>query len=113
METNLLSLLLPKEIALHFDLNNAKEEASKITFYLEEKNIIPPPLKAEDYESKGFFKEQMVQDFPIRGKEVYLKIKRRRWRHKVSKEEVKREWNSVTKGSKLTVDLADFLKEYH
>ena len=111
--TTLLSLLLPKEIALHFDFITAKEESAKITFYLEEKNIVPIALKAEEYESKGFFKEQEVQDFPIRGKEVYLKIKRRRWRHKVSKEEVKREWNSVTKGSKLTVELADFLKEYH
>jgi transposase len=114
MESNsLLGLLLPKEIALHFNLINAKEEDSRIIFYLEEKNTVPPPLKAEEYESKGFFKEQRVQDFPIRGKEVYLKIRRRRWRHKVTKEEVKREWNSVTKGSKLTADLADFLKEYH
>jgi len=114
METNtLLSLFLPKEIALHFDLITAKEEVNKITLYLEEKNIVPPPLKSEEYESKGFFEEQRVQDFPIRGKEVYLNIKRRRWRHKTSKEEVKREWNSVTKGSKLTADLADFLKEYH
>ena len=114
METNsLLSLLLPKEIALHFDLITAKEEESKIVFCLEEKNIVPAPLKSEEYESKGFFKEQRVQDFPIRGKDVYLKIKRRRWRHKISKEEVKREWNSVTKGAKLTADLADFLKEYH
>lgn len=114
MESNaLLSFLLPKEIALHFDMVSAKEEQGKIIFYLEEKNIVPTHLKGEEYESKGFFQEQSVQDFPIRGKEVYLKIKRRRWRHKESKEEVKREWNSVTKGSKLTADLADFLKEYH
>ena len=29
--------------------------------------------------SKGFFPEIEVQDFPIRGKAVYLRVKRRRW----------------------------------
>ena len=29
--------------------------------------------------SKGFLPEIEVQDFPIRGKAVYLRIKRRRW----------------------------------
>ena len=110
---SLLGLLLPKEIALHFDLIHVKEEGDKLLFFLEEKNIIPPDLNAGEYESKGFFQEQSVQDFPIRGKEVYLKIKRRRWRNKASKEEIKREWNSVAKGAKLTVELAAFLKEYY
>lgn len=114
METSsLLSLFLPKDIALHFDLLSSKEEAGKITIYLEEKNVVPADLKAEEYESKGFFEEQSVQDFPIRGKEVCLKIKRRRWREKTTKQEVKREWNVATKGAKLTAELAAFLKEYH
>jgi len=29
--------------------------------------------------SKGFFPEIEVQDFPIRGKAVYLRVRRRRW----------------------------------
>jgi len=29
--------------------------------------------------SKGFFPEIEVQDFPIRGKAVYLRVKCRRW----------------------------------
>ncbi len=30
-------------------------------------------------QSKGFFPEAIVQDFPIRGKNVFLHITRRRW----------------------------------
>lgn len=107
----LLSLLVPKEIAVYFDLIQVEEKPEQYILYLTEKNIIPDGFKAEDYESKGFFNEQTVQDFPLRGKEVYLKIKRRRWRHIKTREELQRDWTSVSAGSKLTTELALFLKE--
>ena len=46
-----------------------------------------------------------------RGKAVYLVVKRRRWRHKISKNEiVTRKFNLMAKGGKLTQELSDFLK---
>ncbi|WP_425291408.1 ISAon1 family transposase N-terminal region protein [Bacteroides fragilis] len=47
--------------------------------FLEEKSSIPEKYSHLHLHSKGFFPEIEVQDFPIRGKTVYLRIKRRRW----------------------------------
>jgi hypothetical protein len=41
------------------------------------------------YESKGF-NEVVLQDFPIRGKDVFLRFRRRRWRLKSDKAKKKR-----------------------
>ena len=47
----------------------------------EEKNNLPESYSKEEYESKGFF-DQRIQDFSLRGKVVFLKVRRGRWRHK-------------------------------
>ena len=46
--------------------------------YLQEINQIPKEFQNQKLESKGFFDEITVQDFPIRGHKVFLHIKRRR-----------------------------------
>jgi hypothetical protein len=51
-----------------------------------------------------------IQDFSLRGKAVYLNIKRRRWRHKEAKKEIKSDYSFIAEGAKLTKDLARFLK---
>jgi hypothetical protein len=89
--------------------------ASKELFYeisLEENNVIPRHYAAGNYESKGFYTEVTIQDFPIRGKAVYLLIKRRRWRYKNNlKDIIRNDYSFIAEGSKLTKELADFLKE--
>ena len=55
-----------------------KEEFWVIDF--EEKNEGHNRYSAIAYESKGFMESKLIQDFPIRGKGVYLRIKKRRWR---------------------------------
>jgi hypothetical protein len=87
-------------------------ESKKILFeiYLDEKNKIHNTASSEDFESKGFLPSSRVQDFPIRGKAVYFLIRRRRWRHKTSKQEISNDYSFVSKGEKLTEDISDFLK---
>jgi hypothetical protein len=46
----------------------------------------------------------------LRGKAVYLTIKRRRWRHKETKKEIRGNYSFLAEGSKLTQELSDFLK---
>lgn len=78
--------------------------------YLEERNEILGDYDKTQYESKGFT-EITIQDFPIRGKAVYLKIKRRRWRHKQKPNEIIRnDFSFVAEGSGFTKELSDFLK---
>jgi hypothetical protein len=117
MDSSLLSLFLPTGLLFHFEVTDLKEigdlQTKKNCFYiyLEEKNALPKGYNSSAYESKGFYKPATIQDFPIRGKAVYLVIKRRRWRDKATKSiDIKSDYSFIAEGSKLTVELSDFLK---
>ncbi len=60
--------------------------------------------------SKGFFPEIEVQDFPVRGKAVYLRIKRRRWEDPETGQTYSRDWNLVASGTRITAEFGAFLK---
>ncbi|WP_394811082.1 ISAon1 family transposase, partial [Bacteroides xylanisolvens] len=64
--------------------------------YLEEKATIPAEYSDLHLHSKGFLPEIEVQDFPIRGKAVYLRIKRRRWEDPSTGQTYSRDWSLVT-----------------
>ena len=117
MESSIISSFLPEGLLAHFDLIDFRElgdvETKKDCFYLylDEKNRIPQTYDSSEYESKGFHKRTMVQDFPIRGKAVYLCIRRRRWRSKIDKTiEIKSDYSFIAEGSKITIEISDFLK---
>lgn len=86
-----------------------KEEYWLIDF--EEKNELPNGHAGADYESKGFMESKLLQDFPLRGKAVYLRVKKRRWRHKTTGVVIKRDFSFIADGSKFTQELSDFLKD--
>ena len=118
MDFSIFSSFLPKGLLTHFDIIDFKElgdlQTKKDCFYiyLDEKNILPREFKNTDFESKGFYERTIIQDFPIRGKALYLGIRRRRWRNKLDKSiEVKSDYTFIAEGSKLTVELSDFLKD--
>lgn len=110
-QLELLKLVLPEILINHFDLTRYKQEGETLHLYFEEQN--KPPVEHSDKVliSKGFHDEVTIQDFPLRGKHVYLHIKRRRWTDKQSKAIVQRNWNLVAKGSRMTDEFAAFLKE--
>jgi hypothetical protein len=118
MDFSIFSSFLPDGLLSHFDIVDFKELGDLGTkkdcfyIYLDEKNILPKYYDSNDYESKGFYERCLIQDFPIRGKAVYLGIRRRRWRHKTDKSiAVKSDYSFIAEGSKLTVELSDFLKD--
>ena len=118
MNVSILHSFLPEGLLNHFDIVNFKElgdlQTKKDCFYiyLDEKNILPKDFKNTEFESKGFYERTIIQDFPIRGKAVYLGIRRRRWRNKTDKSiQVKSDYSFIAEGSKLTVELSAFLKD--
>ena len=113
METQLelLKLFLPEILVEHFDLINSKTEGETLHLYFEELNKPPVEHLSKALISKGFHDEITVQDFPLRGKRVFLHIKRRRWTDKQTNTIVQRDWNLVAKGSRMTEEFAAFLKE--
>lgn len=111
MNLELLKLVLPELLVDHFDLVDTKQEDEILHIYFEEQNKPPVEHSSKSLVSKGFHDEITVQDFPLRGKKVFLHIKRRRWTDKRSSVIVQRNWNLVAKGSRMTEEFAAFLKE--
>lgn len=107
----ILKLVLPELLVNHFELLRTTQEGETLHLYFEEKNTPPSEYNSRTLISKGFHDEITIQDFPLRGKHVYLHVKRRRWTDKVTNQIVQRDWNIVAKGSRLTEEFAAFLKE--
>ncbi len=116
MEIGLISYILPAELLTHFEITSVQELGELVSkkmileIHLEEKNNLPSGYLSKHYESKGFSSECRTQDFPIRGKALYLVIKKRRWRHKETKKEITNDYSFIAEGSKLTRELSVFLK---
>ena len=113
MEGNidLLKLILPELLVEHFDLLKTETDNETLHLYFEEQNKPPIEHHSKALISKGFHDQITIQDFPLRGKLVFLHIKRRRWTDKKTNGIVQRDWNLVAKGSRMTGEFADFLKE--
>lgn len=116
MNLDLISYVLPSELLVYFNIVEVKElcDLKTKTIFLsvdmEEQNRLPSGYESSKYESKGFLSSKTIQDFPLRGKAVYLTIKRRRWRDKKTKQEIRSDYSFIAEGSKLTQELSDFLK---
>lgn len=115
---DLLGHFLPEGLLVHFDivdiflLGDVKSKKEYFEVVLEEQNkILSKEVDASQYESKGFT-EVTLQDFPLRGKPTYLRIRRRRWRlkedHKIV---IRNDFSFVAEGSGFTQELSDFLKD--
>jgi transposase len=101
----------------YFEIRHYQQLCSlsdKLEYWLidfDEKNELPNGYAVSEYESKGFTEACIVQDFPIRGKGVYLRIRKRRWRHKQTRATIQRDFSFLADGSKFTSELSDFLKD--
>lgn len=117
IDTKILEEMFPSELMEHFEITALEtlcDVTSKTEFYViefREKNILPLGYDASEYESKGFMASKLIQDFPLRGKPVFLRICVRRWRHKQTQAIIKKDFTFIADGSKFTRELSDFLKD--
>lgn len=108
---DLLKHILPPFLVEHFELTKSEQKGEQLHLYFEEKSKVPNEFANRQLVSKGFYNEISIQDFPLRGKYVFLHIKRRRWTDKLTGEIVFREWKEVEEGTRMTNEFAAFLKE--
>lgn len=117
MEKDVFKHVLPEQLIAHFDVESVTElpipgtKRFQLHVHLVEKNVLPAGYDPSEWESKGFVEPKKVQDFPLRGKMVFLLLQCRRWRHKSDPNRVIRnDFAFLADGAKLTADLAAFLK---
>ena len=100
IEKEALRYIFPLGLMEQFDivsvqeLGNVKAKEDYYEVIFEEKPILPEGLTGSEYESQGFF-DKVVKDFPIRGRAVFITIRRRRWRHKETQKSISRDLSFV------------------
>ena len=71
----LLRCIFPDVLADYFDVVDIQESVSQFDFWLDERNFMEKSdHKLGTVSSYGFTSERVIQDFPLRGKAVYLHV---------------------------------------
>lgn len=105
-----LKLLLPGVIYDYFELVHTEVSDIDVHLFLDEQHI---PPQAVGHESKGFTEQSIIQDFPLRGKPVYLHIRRRKWLEKITGKVLTNSYDLTHLGTQITAEFAAFLKDIH
>jgi len=114
MEKELIKLIVPEEILEDFELRGYKLESGIYRIYLDEKEDLAHKPKSKDNSilvKDGYINEIELQTFPIKGKEVFIYLRRRRWKVKGTKRDIYNKYNYHEKGMKATKEFGIFLKE--
>ncbi len=107
-QEDILRLFLPSWLFDYFEFEKFTQTTARIDVYLGEKKQIPVP--SESLISYGFTEYSIVQDFPIKGKAVYLHLRRRKWQNESTGEIITRKFEVAYEGTRLTKDFVSFLK---
>ena len=107
---DLANFILPSGVLDYFTITKIEQIEENLNIYLDENNVIPQEYINDKVISKGFYEVSRIQDFPIRGKAVYLYVRRRRWLKESTGEYICRDWTLVANGTRMTQEFASFLK---
>ena len=115
MDSLLIKLFVPDYILEHFEFEHLEELSGVIRLHLVEKkdpNHFPKAIIGKGKRSlNGFMNPLELQTFPTQGKEVFLMLKRRRWKLAENKESYYNKYDFCKKGMKSTKEFGAFLKE--
>jgi hypothetical protein len=86
LQDSFARLFVARDILTHFEAVNLEEDQGVMLIELIERGDAEHMLKSVLREGKtvkdGYMKTVQLQSFPAQGKEVFLRLKRRRWKIK-------------------------------
>ena len=108
----LVSSLLPSSIYQHFNLVSITDNAHGVELRLEElAELLPVELSSASSVVLDVFCNPLeLLHFSFKGKPLYLKIYRRRWKASGTKNHYSNHYNLHPEGVKATHEFASFLK---
>ena len=106
-----LKMVVPDEWIDIFDISEirGKEKEWNITL-TEKKNLVPKEIGSKPCVLNGYCKPIELMGFPAKGKPVYIKIIRRKWKEAGYRGGYSNTYDLHYPGVKATKELADFLK---
>jgi len=107
----LLRTFLPAWLFDYFEVVQLEDRADSLHVHLDGKKIVPKEFSTRRLISHGFDDAVTVQDFPIKGKAVYLHLRRRRWLDVNTNEIISQRFEITHQGTRLTKEFVAFLKE--
>lgn len=109
---DILRFFLPTTICDYFEVTRLEDYTAerRLDVYLDERKLIAAGYESASLISHGFTYYSVLQDFPVKGKAVYLHLRRRKWLNKSSGEIITRNWDFAFSGTRLTESFASFLK---
>jgi len=110
--SHVISVLVPESLSA-FHLVSVKEHPTYIELRLEDSaDVIPSALQnSKVVVLDGFTNPLELQSFPLKGKPVYFKIYRRRWKESGSNQPYSHQYDLHPEGVKATHEFAAFLKD--
>ncbi|MBJ2195747.1 MAG: transposase family protein [Muribaculaceae bacterium] len=107
-----LGAIFPAFITENFEFVDYKECDNRPDYWLYERGY----MSREDYKKGavreyGFTEERVIQGFPIRGKAVFLHVRRRKWRDTSDVSILTYDYDMTEDGSRLTPEFVASLKE--
>jgi hypothetical protein len=110
--STLVETMLPKEIYLHFEVVSLTESSHGYQMRLDEyAELLPAGLHQEpSVVLDGFCHPIELLHFSIKGKPLYLKLYRRRWKASCSNTHYSNHYDFHPEGVKATHEFAAFLK---
>ncbi len=105
-----LRFIFPDGMFTFFAMTKFNELSDKVEIYFEEKNTPPEEYATDKLESKGYYEEVRMHDYPMRGRSCILFIKKRRWYNHTLGKYVSRNWKLMASGTQISAEFASFLK---
>jgi hypothetical protein len=124
MEQSLVRLFIPQEILEHFEFVEMQQSNGCIYLVCHEKadiHHIPKEIvRIGKAKLDGYTNKIDIQTFPAQGKEVFIRLYRRKWRikyipkslqGKIQDKAYSNQYEFTTEGMKATKEFGAFLKE--
>ena len=110
--SHVLSVLIPESLSA-FHLVSVKEHSDYIELRLEDSaDLLPESLQSStSVVLDGFTNPLELQSFPLKGKPVYFKIYRHRWKASGGSQPYSHQYDLHPEGVKATQEFASFLKD--
>jgi hypothetical protein len=107
-----ISMIIPEDIIESFNIDKVDNKKKEWMVYLAEKEeLVPKVIRNMDWVLNGFMNQIELTAFPAKGKPVYLRIKRRRWKIRGENKSYFNEYEFNQEGVKATKEFGVFLKE--
>ena len=105
-----IASVLPDGLLDYFELVECEKYADHYDIFLDELPVLNKEDRKRRVQSKGFTEYKRIEDFPLRGRSVYLHLRKRKWFDMETREVFTYDIHIDEPGTKMEAEFVAFLK---